>query len=266
MMGLFSIDESLCLRDGICVAECPSYLIEIKDDGSFPTPTARAETDCIHCGHCVAVCPTGALSQADLCPADCEAVRRDLLPDSTQVEHLLRTRRSIRSFTEQPVPQDTLIRLLDIAACAPSGSNSQPVEWLVIYDTAVVRRLAPMILDWLRQQPGPPRYGRTFAFAHENGLDVICRGAPHMVIAHTPLGGQTDGVIDLSYAEVAAYGMGMGACWCGFANWAITGSPQISEAVGLAPGRVSSGVLLLGYPRYSYERVPPRNPARIQWK
>jgi nitroreductase len=122
--------------------------------------------------------------------------------------------------------------------------------------TATVRTLAR----------GRTRYGRIFAFAHENGLDVICRGAPHMVIAHTPPGGQTDGVIALTYAEVAAYCMGLGACWCGFAQWAITGSPQISEAVGLPAGRVSSGVLLLGYPRYTYERVPPRSPARIQWK
>jgi len=265
-MGLFMIDERLCLRDGICVAECPSYLIQMKDDESFPTPTTWAETDCIHCGHCVAVCPTGALYHEDLSPAQCEDVRRDVLPDSTQVEHLLRTRRSIRTFTEQPVPKDALARLLDIAACAPSGSNSQPVQWLVIYDTAVVRRLAPMVLDWLRQQATSPRYGRTFAVAHERGLDVICRGAPHMVIAHTPPGGQTDGVIALSYLEMAAYGMGLGACWCGFAQWAITGSPDISEAVGLPPGRSSSGVLLLGYPRYVYERVPPRNPPRIQWK
>ena len=176
-------------------------------------------------------------------------MRRDVLPDSTQVEHLLRTRRSIRSFTEQPVPQATLTRLLDIAACAPSAGNSQSVEWLVVYDTAVTRRLAALALDWLRQQPGPPRYGRLFAFAHERGLDVICRGAPHMMIAHTPPGGQTDGVIALAYLELAAYGMGLGACWCGFMQRAITGSPEIGEAVGLPSGRASSGVLLLGYPR-----------------
>jgi nitroreductase/ferredoxin len=266
MMSLFTVDEDLCLRDGICVAECPSYLIEMKDDGSCPIPTERAETDCIHCGHCVAVCPTGALYHENLSPAHCERVRRDILPDTIQVEHLMRTRRSIRSFIDQPVEQQTLTRLLDMASCAPSGGNSQPVQWLVIYDTAVLRHLAPMVLDWLRQQAGTDRYGRTFAFAHERGLDVICRGAPHMVIAHTPPGRQTDGVIALSYLELAAYGMGLGACWCGFVQRAITGSPQISEAVGLPSGRASSGVLLLGHPRYTYQSVPPRNPARIHWK
>jgi hypothetical protein len=46
---------------------------------------------------------------------------------------------------------------------------------------------------------------------------------------------------------------------------AMAGSREISEAVGLPPGRSSSGVLLLGYPRYTYARVPTRNPAVVRW-
>jgi nitroreductase/NAD-dependent dihydropyrimidine dehydrogenase PreA subunit len=264
-MTLFTIADELCLRDGICVAECPGYYIVMKNDGSCPTPATGAETGCIHCGHCVAVCPTGALSQANLSAAQCQAVEPGRLPDAAQVEHMLRSRRSIRAFTDQPVSQDTLIRLLNTAACAPSASNSQPVEWLVIHDTAVVRRLGLMILDWLRRQPASPRYARLFEHAHAHGLDLVCRGAPHMVIALTPAGGQTDGVIALTYLELAAYGQGLGACWCGFANLAINGSSEIGEIVALPSGWESSGVMLLGYPRYIYARVPPRNPARIQW-
>jgi nitroreductase/NAD-dependent dihydropyrimidine dehydrogenase PreA subunit len=260
----------MCLRDGICVAECPSYLIELKEGDAYPTPVARAETDCIHCGHCVAVCPTGALWQVDLSPVQCEDVRPDLLPGAAQVEQLLRVRRSMRSFTEQPVPQTMLARLLDIAACAPSASNGQPVEWLVIYDSDMVRRLGQMALEWLYQQAlsaeRPSRYLRTFAVAGEQHLDMICRGAPHLVIAHTPPGAQTDGVIALTYLELAAFGSGLGACWCGFIHGAIAAEPAIRETAGLPMGRAVAGALLIGYPRYSYARVPPRNPARVQWK
>lgn len=38
----------------------------------------------------------------------------------------IRSRRSIRSFLPDPVARETLLELLDLAACAPSGVNSQP--------------------------------------------------------------------------------------------------------------------------------------------
>src|SRR5215475_10573754 len=38
----------------------------------------------------------------------------------------VRTRQSIRGFTDQPVPRETLQRVLSAAADAPSGGNLQP--------------------------------------------------------------------------------------------------------------------------------------------
>ena len=157
-------------------------------------------------------------------------------------------------------------RLIETATYAPSGSKSQPVEWLIIHDTALDRQVAPLMLDWLRQNWAMPRYARTFTFAYEHDLDVVCRGAPHMVIAHTPAGAERHGLIAITYLELAAFGAGLGACWCGFADAAIKGSLEVREAVGLPEGRASAGVLLIGYPRDTYSHVPLRNPARITWR
>ncbi|MBI5847008.1 MAG: 4Fe-4S binding protein [Nitrospirae bacterium] len=44
-MSLFTIDEKKCKRDGICVAECPIQIIEMKDDKSIPAPTAYLRKD-----------------------------------------------------------------------------------------------------------------------------------------------------------------------------------------------------------------------------
>jgi nitroreductase len=42
------------------------------------------------------------------------------------VYEAVRTRRSVRGFTDRPVPVDVLERVLSAAAWAPSGSNIQP--------------------------------------------------------------------------------------------------------------------------------------------
>jgi len=44
----------------------------------------------------------------------------------------IRTRRSIRAFLPTPVPDETIGRILELAARAPSGSNIQPWQVLVL--------------------------------------------------------------------------------------------------------------------------------------
>jgi nitroreductase len=48
-------------------------------------------------------------------------------------------RRSIRQFTDEPVPSDTIGELLELAARAPSGGNVQPWRIYVVNDAAMAR-------------------------------------------------------------------------------------------------------------------------------
>ena len=57
------IDLSLCNKDGLCISECPAFLLSRRAD-KFPVVAADAAERCIMCGHCVAVCPTGAIGVA----------------------------------------------------------------------------------------------------------------------------------------------------------------------------------------------------------
>lgn len=50
----------------------------------------------------------------------------------------LQSRHSIRAFTDQPVPADTIARILELAARAPSGTNTQP--WKVHVLTGAPRQ------------------------------------------------------------------------------------------------------------------------------
>jgi nitroreductase len=48
-------------------------------------------------------------------------------------------RRSIRQFTDEPVPSGTIGKLLELAARAPSGGNVQPWRIYVLNDAAMAR-------------------------------------------------------------------------------------------------------------------------------
>jgi nitroreductase len=53
------------------------------------------------------------------------------------IDRLVRTRRSIRRFTDRPVSKKLLLEILDIAGRAPSNSNMQP--WRVFMAGGAVK-------------------------------------------------------------------------------------------------------------------------------
>ncbi len=62
----------------------------------------------------------------------------------------LRARRSIRRYTEQPIPEATLDRLLDAARWAPSAHNRQPWRLAVLRGAEPKARLAACMGERLR--------------------------------------------------------------------------------------------------------------------
>jgi nitroreductase len=54
-------------------------------------------------------------------------------PDSTAaVDAAITSRRSVRAFLPDPVPRETIERILEVAARAPSGTNTQPWQVVVL--------------------------------------------------------------------------------------------------------------------------------------
>ena len=48
------------------------------------------------------------------------------------VDEVIRGRRSVRGFLPTPVPKETILKILDVAARAPSGTNTQPWKVTVV--------------------------------------------------------------------------------------------------------------------------------------
>lgn len=53
------------------------------------------------------------------------------------VEEAIISRRSVRAFLQKPVPLDVTMRILDVAARAPSGTNMQPWQVVLLRGSAL---------------------------------------------------------------------------------------------------------------------------------
>jgi nitroreductase len=206
---------------------------------------------------------------------ECAPIRKELLLAPEHCEHFLRTRRSIRVYKSDPVSRTDISKLIEIARYAPSGHNCQCVEWLVYDNKEELRGLVGIVADWMRwvidnmPESDLGRHMAKMLNRWENGKDVILRDAPVVIIAHAEAGNRmapSSCTLALGYLELAAASMDLGCCWAGYFSAAATSFPSMKEALSLPKGHQCYGAMMVGYPRFSYHRLPTRNPPSITWR
>jgi len=271
-MPLFTIDADKCNRDGLCAAECPAGCIVFEQD-QLPVPHKKKFAYCIECGHCMAVCLNNAFQLQRF--AD-PAFRKDraLNISHDQVVQFMKARRSVRAFRNEPLGRQVLEDLLDITQYAPSGHNARPVRWAVAATPEKVRGVAEATVNWMRAEV-EAKTERAVSLhlagvvrAWDEGTDLVCRHAPALAVAHGPLRGVTpmeDGIIAVSHLELAATGVGFGACWCGYVLMALKGDESFRLSLGIPKSSMVCGALMLGKPVRRFSFIPPRPKAEVNW-
>ncbi|MFP4452326.1 MAG: nitroreductase family protein [Desulfobacterales bacterium] len=273
-MNLIEINTDTCNQDGICAQVCPAQIIRFSK-GNYPEPIADADELCIRCGHCVAVCPTASLTHRDMPVEKCPPVNPDMRFTPEQCEHFFRMRRSIRAYKDKTVDPDTIQKLIETARYAPTGHNSQCVEWTVLGGREKLTDLGEIVIDWMRwmiknmpEAAAAVHMDRAVA-RWENGSDVVFRGAPMLIVAHADKDlrpAPAACTIALSYLELAATTMDLGCCWAGYFMAASANFPPMQKALPLPGGHLCFGALMIGYPKFSYKRLPLRDKPRITWQ
>ena len=154
----------------------------------------------------------------------------------------IKSRRSIRSFLDKPVPPELLQALLEAARWAPSGSNNQPWAFLVIQEPANIRKIK-MFSPGLGGDP--------------SALLILC--SDHSVEASTA-------IMDVSMATqnvmLVATEIGLGSCCVRSLN---QGALQL--LLKLPSHMVPELTISLGYPAES-PKPPGRRPLEemVHWE
>jgi nitroreductase/Pyruvate/2-oxoacid:ferredoxin oxidoreductase delta subunit len=267
------VDQDRCIQCGICATVCITGIIDAVDETNFPQVQETNALRCMNCGHCEVFCPSQALL-LDFRPEE----KIPLLAGAgfispEDIALYFKKRRSVRHYTRDPVPKETILEILDIARYAASGGNGQPVQWLVVHNPEKVRKIAEITIEWMKgllNTSHPMRaYIPMLLSAWEEGRDVICRDAPHLLFAHIPEGNPiaaVDAVIALTHVDLAAPAFGIGTCWAGFVAGAAASYEPLQKELGLPAGRISAYAMMFGYPQYKVCGIPRRKPLEVIWE
>ncbi|OGD47866.1 hypothetical protein A3K69_06015 [Candidatus Bathyarchaeota archaeon RBG_16_57_9] len=145
---------------------------------------------------------------------------------------VVKTRRSIRSYGADPVPEASLGRVLEAARVAPSGHNRQLWKFYVVRDAEKRRRVAEACRGqtWIAKAP---------VVIVAVGWKIPFNRGGYM--------GEMSFMMDVSivftHLVLAARAEGLGTCWIGdFEN------DKVREALGLPEDQHVVAVTPLGYP------------------
>jgi nitroreductase len=151
-----------------------------------------------------------------------------------KVMEAIAERRSIRSFSDRPVEDEKLLRVLEAGRLAPSARNMQDWRFIVVKNPGLRQKL----VDAARNQE----------FVGQAPVVIAACGTSDYVMTCGQLTYPIDVAIAVDHMTLAAVEEGLGTCWIGAFHEekvkAILGVPSAVRVVTLLP---------LGYPAESSE-------------
>jgi len=149
------------------------------------------------------------------------------------------TRRSIRRFKPEPVPLDTVMKILEVARYAPSARNTQPWIFIVITDHMLKEKLA-------KTRPKP---------------DTLLNAPLAIVVGcnvdEDPIFYQQSCSNAIIYLMLAAHALGLGSVWLGIGR--REEMEEIRKILELASSYIPIAIVALGYPAEKPEPKPRKS-------
>ncbi|MCC6697844.1 MAG: nitroreductase family protein [Candidatus Hydrogenedentes bacterium] len=136
----------------------------------------------------------------------------------------LRTRRSVRTFLDKPVPKDLLETVIDCGRLAASAINIQPWEFVVVTDNPMRQRIADTT-----------DHGKHIAQAAAC-VAVFCKDGKYYL---------EDGSAATQNILLAARALGLGSCWIAADKKAY--ADTLRTMLGVPFGYKAVSLIAIGY-------------------
>lgn len=249
------INPEACIGCGLCQQDCPASNIRVENQ------KARILTqECIMCGHCAAVCPKAAVSLTGFGNPP-EEIGRPTLLDPDTLLNAVKTRRSIRQFTNQTVSPEILRQIIEAGRLTPTGGNAQDVSFIVLNKeidrfekiaVGLFRRLLPLM------KLVNPMARRTVIDDH-----FFFKSAPAAIVISSK--DEVNGALAAANMELMAEACGLGVLYSGFFSMAANRSGSLRRMLGLNRGEKAVTTLVLGYSAVKYRRTVQKESAAVRY-
>jgi nitroreductase len=218
-----------------------------------------------------------------------------LKKDFTETEKVILSRRSVRQYKKEQVPEFMVKRILEAGRFAPSAGNFQPWRFIVLRDPEVINGITETVISSCKVARAMIDYRREgFAWMRPliklitrlryNDLHPmpftaipqvadrnlgLWHGAPTVIVILKDIRGVGNPELDCGIAGqnmvLAAHSMGLGTCWVGFAKMALDMNPIWKRRLGISYPYKFSNSLAIGWPRGNPDAMVTRQTHAVDW-
>ncbi len=153
-----------------------------------------------------------------------------------KVNDAILRRRSVRKFTNDPIPMENLIKIVEAARWAPTATNRQKTRFFVINDEELLKKIADTAKIIFYKQKHA---------AQSKAMIIVCLDSTSWV---EETGAQIQNIL------ITAYSLGIGTCWIGAFN-----REEVRKILKIPYNYKLIALILLGY----YEE-DPKPPPRLE--
>jgi nitroreductase len=206
---------------------------------------------------------------------------------------VLVSRKSIRRYKPDPVPDEMIDKILEAARWAPTGENYQPWRFIVIRDQKTkdkIGRLAKIgsgsrMTAWyclgdmqerFTKIEDPVKRAEVLRFMYSGEVSEFARYAPVVIaVIGTLMEGSVDVPYDLSAAIenilLEAHSLGLGACWVHGPVASTRHAKQFKEILKIPTGMGEYKVIAyvaIGWPKEQRKHPRPKLPLEdlVYWE
>lgn len=167
------------------------------------------------------------------------------------------TRRSVRNFKGEDIPPDKIAEILGCAVKAPSSSNMQPWEFILVKDQEVKDRIG-----YLGARSLYERKKRKLKDAKER-FAKIAEAPLFIVVAcdtkKSPIFWKHDGSAATQNMLLSAHNLGLGAVWLGAPIALKKHSNEIKKLLKMPKHCEVVSIVAIGYPESMLKPRPQRD-------
>jgi len=176
------------------------------------------------------------------------------------------SRRSVREYSSQSVDEPTIRRLIDAAVHAPNAVNQQPWMFTVIRDQSLLDRVSRDAKShMLANMPAGPQSDHFRSLLGDPTFQIFY-DAPALIVISAAAPGPwivEDCALAAENLMLAAYAVGLGTCWIGFAQGFLN-TPDGKQSLGLPAACVPVAPIIVGHPKVAPPAVARKTPD-IRW-